>query len=149
MPYRMKITDRSNETSRFSAPVDPVTPPSDAQLTALHDAVEGFVIGSVGDGILQTDIVKDAGTDAVPASAFAQRELRWLVSYVSSTNVAYTREIACPDASLLGSGTDQLDLTGTEAAAFVTAFEAVAKVKEGDDYNTVSVTSIKLVGRRA
>lgn len=148
MPYRAAIKDYSNEDSVFSAPIDPTAVPADADLTALHTALAGMTIGTVGDGILILDEVKDAGSSAIPASAFAQRELKWLVSFTSSTNKSYRREIACPDASLLGAGSDQVDLADPAVAAFVTAFETVARVREGVSYNTVTVTSIQLVGRK-
>lgn len=77
----------------------------------------------------------------------AQRENKWLVRYHDTAGARYTIEIPTAKLSLLDTGTEFLDLTGTEAAAFVTAFEAGA-VSPADS-SAVTVDSIQFVGRRA
>lgn len=77
----------------------------------------------------------------------AQRENKWLVRYHDSASTKFTVEIPTADLSLLDTGTEFLDLTGTEAAAFKTAFEAYAKSPD-DPTLTVTLDSIQFVGRR-
>jgi len=85
-----------------------------------------------------------------PTSASAQRERKWLVFYHDdTTNKKYRMEI--PTALLTGNlvaGTDLADLGATNIAAFVTAFEAVAKDPD-TGLNDVVVDKIQHVGRRS
>ena len=77
----------------------------------------------------------------------AQRENKWLVRYHDTAGALYSIEIPTAKLSLLDAGTEFLDLTGTEAAAFVTAFQAGAV--SPTDGSAVTVDSIQFVGRRA
>lgn len=81
---------------------------------------------------------------ALPTDPQAQREKKWLVRYQDTTNFAiYRVEIPGADLSIgLIPGTDLLDLTGTEAAAFVSAFEALAQSPEGHSVNVLDITYV-------
>lgn len=77
----------------------------------------------------------------------AQRENKWLVRYHDADSTKFTLEIPNADLSQLTLGTEFLDLTATDVAAFVTAFEAVVKSPD-DPTLAVTVDSIQFVGRR-
>jgi len=76
----------------------------------------------------------------------AQRENKWLVRYHDTSGRKFTLELPTADLSLLDTNSEFLDLAGTEAAAFVSAFEAVAK--SPSDQSNIVVDSIQFVGRR-
>jgi hypothetical protein len=99
-----------------------------------------------------------AGSGSIPTDEFAQRELKWLIGYTDvSTTISgesnpyygknFTVEAACPDLenANLQQNTDFADLTDTQVAAFVTAFEAYARSPTG---GAVEVTYIRNVGRK-
>lgn len=77
--YRSTITDYCGEKSTMSVYVPDTA--ADADLTAFYGAVDAIVLGTMGDGILATEVVKDAGSNALPTSQFAQREIKWLNRY--------------------------------------------------------------------
>ena len=85
-----------------------------------------------------------------PSSESAQRERKWLVFYHDeTTDKKYRVEI--PTALLtdnLVPGTDLADLAATDVAAFVTAFEAIAKDPD-TGLNSVAIDKIQHVGRRS
>jgi len=141
------ITDYTRESSNFSVNGINVSSANyDAQQTqaiALSDAIEGLSIGQVAKREFISSIAFPE--TATPTDPFAQREMKWLVVYQDdTTSKLQSMEIACPDLALLVPNTDLLDLTSTEGAAFVTAFEAFARSSDG---NPVSVVSARLVGR--
>ena len=127
------------------------------QIGNLRDAIDDLIIGveqketlTVFSTILNQDL---------PTSEFAQRETKWVVRYHDNTqffdapvnaipNEGYLKpfdiEIGTADLSLLENNNDFLALDGTEAAAFVTAFEAMARSPYG---GVVVVDSIQQVGR--
>lgn len=81
-----------------------------------------------------------------PANAFAQREIKWLVRYHDVvTQNRQTVEIPGADLSKLIAGTELADMTDTDVAAFVSAFEAYVKTADG---NAPSVDEIVYVSRR-
>ena len=146
--FSTKILDYSRETSSFTVPIDPAAVPAASALTALYHAQANMTIGTQDDGILNVKNVNNSGSVATPANEYAQREMKYIVSFASNnTGEQYTRELPCPDLTLMAAGTDLLDLTNATVAAFVTAFEAVASIEEGLTPSAVTVTSIKLVGR--
>lgn len=89
-----------------------------------------------------------------PASPFAQRETKLLVRYRGDTDgQLYTLTIPTPDLDALtfASGalgnSDYIELAdGGVMAAWVSAFEAVARSPE-NDAETVTVESVQVVGR--
>lgn len=58
----------------------------------------------------------------------------------------FRQEIPTPDTDKLVPGTDLADMTDTDIAAYVTAFETIAKSPD-DDTEGVNVLDMRLVGR--
>lgn len=111
---------------------------------ALWAAALGITVGSQAATKL---LASSTQTAVVNTNPLAQRENKWLVRYHDTNSAKFTVEIPTADLSLLDTGTEFLDLAGTEAAAFVTAFEDY--VKSPDDPGlSVTVDSIQFVGRR-
>jgi len=113
-------------------------------VSALYSAVLDITLGSQAASAIQAVATQSAVENTNP---LAQRENKWLVRYHDTAGTKFTVEIPTADLSLLDTGTEFLDLAGTEAAAFVTAFEAVVKSPD-DPTLTVTVDSIQFVGRR-
>jgi len=145
----MQITDFSDERSSFGFESAALTAGNiAAQATAagtLEAATEALTIGNISKNQVAQILLDDPG---VPTNPYAQRELKWLVSYHNTTTgKKFTLEIAAPDLTdNLVAGTDIADLTSTDWAAWVTAFEAYAK-PEDDLTNAVAVDGAVVVGR--
>lgn len=142
--------DYSNETSSMSVYNGSVTALTIAafltQLGALRTASDAITLGTVSGQSWVGD--KDILAASPPTNVFAQRELKWLVSYENAvSHKKYTLEIPTADPTgRLIAGTDRADLANTDIAAWVTAFEAMARSPE-NDVDGVNVLSITLVGR--
>jgi len=142
--------DYSNEKSGVNVYNGPVTVGTIAGFLTLfgnlRTALEGITLGVVqqeqwiGDRTLLSNVP--------PTDELARRETKWLVRYVGdTTDKAFTIEI--PTADVVGNMlpmSDFADLTATDIAAFVTAFEAIGRSPD-DDTETVTVVSIQAVGR--
>ena len=116
-----------------------------ADANALANAAAGLSIGTLTTVDIITTANAQTNAATVPTSAFAQRELKYLVRYQDNVNGrVFNHSIACADAAQLGAGSDYLDISAGAAATFVTAFEAQAISPYG---NAVTVLSIQLVGR--
>lgn len=143
-----RITDFSNENSSFRVAGAAISSANyDAQQTAviaLSDAIEAIIIGQLAERRFTSSVAQP--NTVAPTNAFAQRELKWLVTYSDDvTGDLQQAEIATPDLDQLVAGSDVMDTgTGTPGEDFVTAFEAFVKSAAG---NAVSVISIRLVGR--
>lgn len=129
------------------------------QFGALRTAIEGITLGSISDEALYVNRTKVTNIPATDASA--QRERKWLVKYEDTTeffdapvnaipNAGYKKqfnvEIGTADfttANLPNNGDEAL-LSQTQIAAFVTAFEALARSPYG---GAVNITQILAVGR--
>lgn len=129
------------------------------QFGALRTAIQGIILGDISDEALYVNRTKV--TNVPPTDPSAQRERKWLVKYEDTTqffdpgvnaipNAGYKKqfnvEIATADfttANLPNNG-DEADLTDTAIAAFVSAFEAIARSPYG---GAVNVTQILAVGR--
>lgn len=142
--------DYSRETSTSTVYHGPITAITIGgfltQYGALKSAMDAISLGTLAkETIVMDETVLTADS---PTNVFAQRELKWLVRYKGNTNEAvYTLTIPCADPTgRLLPGQDMADLTQTEMAAFVTAFETLAKAPD-NDAESVSVISIELVGR--
>ena len=87
-----------------------------------------------------------------PGTAYAQRENKWLVRYRDTVTGDIGRlELPVADLSLL-TGLDNgdfLDLSGTEAAAFVTAFNNYQLSPGSGTRGNTAVVSIQFVGRNS
>jgi len=146
-----QMLDYSNEKSTSTIYVGPITAGTIAgfltQFGALRTAIEGITRGVVAKESWVGDDTVLSNTP--PADAEAHREKKWLVRYIGDTSdKVYTLEIATAelDGGHLQPLSDFADLTETDMAAFVTAFEAIARAPE-DDTETVTVQSIQFVGR--
>lgn len=145
----IQITDYSNEKSSFG--VTSVTANAGnlaAQQTlaaALVGATEDLTIGEVTKQQMSL-VILDA--PAIPTSPYAQREMKWLVQYQGNTSgKLFSVEIAAPDITdNVAPNTDIADLSSTDWAAWVTAFEAYAKSPDNGT-EAVTVIGARIVGR--
>lgn len=151
--YAQTRNDFSNEKSNWSVAIVDLTAANvvaqQALIATLVAAVDAIVLTSA----IKTELVFDRqgfGGGTPPTDPLAQRENKWLVRYVGdATFKVFTTEIPGADLTMLSTDpqTDFADLTGTEMAAFVAAFEAVVRSPE-DPTETVTVRNIQFVGRR-
>lgn len=152
MPHlsQFRIRDYSDEYSNVSLFNGAITAVSIAgfltEFGDLRDAIAAIILGNVA----QESWIGDRTTvnDVRPASTFAQRELKWLVEYHGDTTLkkfTLTIPTADPTGRLIA-GTDLADLSETDMAAFVAAFETTARSPD-DDTETVTVDAVRLVGR--
>lgn len=147
--YVVAYRDYSGETSPFKVYTVELNAGNFAAtgtaIQTLGTATNALSRGQPAKSTLTAQINTISGANAT--DPVAQREMKWLVSYLDTVlNETFRLEIPCADlsaANLLGN-TDQADLSSTEWAAWVTAFEAVAKSKYG---NAVTVTGARFVGR--
>jgi len=144
------VTDASNENSSFSVQAAALTSGNIVAQTGaagtLATATQNLIIGSL---VKQTIVQVLTDTPDTPTNPFAQRELKWLVTYQSVTSGhKWQIEIPTPDLgnSNLVEGTDIADLTSTAWDAWVTAFVAYAKAPD-DITDSVIVIGARLVGR--
>lgn len=146
-----ELLDYSESKSSFSINVGAITaislPGFLTDFGALRLALSGIVVGEirrerwVGDETILSNIP--------PSDSSAQRELSWLVEYSGASNDTgiYECSVACPDLSLLGTDGHEADYSSSEIAAFITAFESIARMPY-DDTENVIVDGILLKGRR-
>jgi len=150
--YSQTRNDYSNEKSSWGFSV--------ATLSAANVAAQQTLLDTLTtatDAIVLTAATKEETVfkrtihaGAQPTNALAQRENKWLVRYIGdATFKKFSLEIPGADLSKLSTSpqSDFADLTDTDIAAWVTAFEAVAKSPD-DPTETVTVQSIQFVGRR-
>ena len=138
------VTDYSNEVSAAALPVDDAI--ADLNITALFTAVDGVVIGNLGQSTLNISTPKDAGPGGAAANKFAQREMKWLCRYHDAVSLKkYTLEIPCADAALLTGNTDFMDLAA--GAGLTLKADWDANVIAPLTGNATVLDSIQLVGR--
>lgn len=114
--------------------------------TALRAAIQALTLG----GTVQHSLGQVTPLSyVVPTDAFAQRELKWLVTYTGDTS-GKSFQIEIGSADLAGgrkvAGSDKADMTHADWQAFKTAFEAFARSPD-DLTETVTVTGATFVGR--
>jgi hypothetical protein len=152
--------DYNKEKSSVGVNLGPITA---LNFTAVRDALDDLktALGGITLGEIRKTSISEqfAESSATITDQNAQRERKWLVSYrdvtqffdVANTinNVGfgnvYQVEVPTADLSLLTGNSDILPLTQTQAAAFVTAFEAIQNSPTGG--NEIEVIEIKHVGR--
>ena len=86
-------------------------------------------------------------TAALPANGFAQREIKWLVSYTDNVNPVGDGSFEIPgaDLSLLLAGSDEMNTgAGTPGEELVNQLELTRKSRLG---NAITVSKIIHVGR--
>lgn len=144
--WSLKMIDYDGEGSSFSLTgVDTSAANYDAQITligALRTAVEGVTLGNTGS--ISLTAFNSKISDAPAGSAFAQREIKWLVTIAGdTTGNLYQREIPTADLALLAPNSNEM-ATGAARTALVTAIEDYFR---GQGNETGTVVSIKHVGR--
>jgi hypothetical protein len=143
--------DFSEEDTTFSIHFGPIT-----ALTIAAFLTQFGAFRTATNAILKGTLQKDEWTGdatrysaAAPTDPDAQRERKFLVFYEGTTSFSqYNFEMGTADLTLtdvLIPGTDEVDLTQTEIAAWVTAFEALGKTPYQE---AVNVTEIQAVGKR-
>lgn len=166
MPGKLgfSMLDYSREKSAFSLATGEVTaaslPGLLTEVGELRTAIEGITLGVVSDETLSVFNTNLSNTP--PASALAQVESCWLVTYEDDLpffddpvnaipNEGFGRlfTLTIPTADIAAAGrlaanSDMAILTEAGMAAFVTAFEQTARSPYG---GTVNVVSIRFVGR--
>lgn len=122
----------------------------------LREAIEGITAGVVASESLM--VFNTPLANEPPASQDAQVERAWLVSYEDDLpffddpvnaipNEGYKKRftLTIPTADIDGrllANTDKADLTDTDIAAFVTAFETTARSPYGGTVNVLSITAV-------
>jgi len=148
------IIDRSGELSFTRHYLPAITPANYIVVTGNTPVTQNVgslrvALGAITNGnFVRHEVTAIEGTQplTLPAAAGAQREIKLLVRYVSSAGRRGSLEIPGPNLTLLAqAGTDQVDLTITEMADFITVFETETVDSYGD---TVTVTDARIVGRR-
>lgn len=164
MPGRLGFTmlDYSSEKSSLALATGNVTAVSIAGLLAqvgpLRTAIEGITLGVVESERLSVFDTNLSNTP--PLNELAQVESAWLVQYEDNLPFFDDPTNAIPNegfgklfsltigtADIVGRlqpQSDEADMTDTQIAAFVSAFEAIARSPYG---GTVNVTKITFVGR--
>lgn len=162
--YTISVKDYSKELSSSSVHVGGVTavslPGLLTDIAAYKAAVDAIIVGVIREDSLRA--FATSNSTALPASAQAQRERKFMVTYTDDLpffddpvnaipNAGFGKifnfEIPTADFSLTGlfpTNTDEVDLAQTQIAAFVTAFEELARSPYG---GTVEVLALTGVGR--
>lgn len=154
------IEDYDRESSRTAINIGPLTA---ANFTAKRDAIDDYKAAL--PGIIMGEVRTTSITEKFSESAAAvtdqqaQRETKWLVTARDVTQFfdvgntinnpgfgdLFQVEVPTADLELLSGNDDDLDLTLTAVAAYITAFEAIAHSPTGG--NETAVVSIRHVGR--
>jgi len=145
------LLDFSNEDTTFGIHYGPITALTIAafltQFGAFRTATLAILKGNLKSDQWIGDITKYSVV--APTDPDAQRERKFLVFYEGTTSFSqYNFEMGTADltlADLMIPGTDMVDLTQTQIAAWVTAFEAIGKTPYQE---AVNVTGIQAVGKR-
>ena len=143
------VRDASDELSRFSVYHGAITAASIAgyltQVGALRTALSNMILGTVASEQITMD--STVLSNALPGTPNAQIELKLQFNYEGDTSHKKFRiEVPTADPAKLIAGTDVVDLTDSEVAAFITAFEAIGRSPDADT-ETVTVLNARLVGR--
>lgn len=140
--------DFSKEETTFGFHVGPITALTIAafltQFGALVDATDDIVLGTKSETSWTGDITKFDNDP--PTDPNAQRERKFAVSYQGVTSFSkYTVTIGTANlglADLFGANIDEVDLSQTQIAAWVTAFEALCKTPEGEGTEVLAITAV-------
>jgi len=149
MPVAFQITDYSNEKSTTVLNTTVLTAGNFTAQQALAATLAGAIDDlTIGELTKQVNSIPVVDSPAIPTNPYAQREMKWLVSYQgNSSGKMFSSEIAAPDITdNVVPNTDVADLTSTDWAAFKTAFEAYVKSPD-DPAEGVTVIGAHIVGR--
>jgi hypothetical protein len=147
--YGFSVLDYSNERSGSKVNFGAVTAINLAgvlaQIGDLRTAIGNIILGVVSSDRWVGDSTILSSTP--PAEPTAQVELKFQFTYEGAdTHKKFRLEIPTADPSKTVAGSDMVDLTDTDIAAFVTAFEALATSPD-DDTESVNIIEGRLVGR--
>lgn len=151
MPHYGTVTvrDYSSETSTTRLNFGAVTAVSIAGLLtqwgSWKTALGNIILGVLGKETLVMDsTVLDNDS---PTASDAQVELKFLFTYEGDTSKKKFRfEVPTPDTSKVLPGTDIVDITDSDIAAFITATETLGRSPDSDT-ETITVLDARLVGR--
>jgi hypothetical protein len=154
------LMDHGGEKSVMSFYTPNITgtllPNTVTQFNALRSAIIGITLGTVVQEELS--LFRNKLSNALPATPNAQRERKWLVVYEDVTEFlnpptntirnegyrkVFTLEIAT--ANLVGNlqpNSDEANLSATPVAAFVTAFETLARSPYGGQVNVLKLVAV-------
>lgn len=160
--YTLALLDYSREKSAFSVITGEVTavslPGLLTEINAYRTAVAGITLGVQADEALRAYAENLSNTP--PASPLAQIESAWLVTYednlpffddpvnaIPNEGFGKLFTLTIPTADIAPAGrllanSDEADLTDPNIAAFVTAFEAMARTPYGGTCNVVKITHV-------
>lgn len=151
MPHYGTVTirDYSDETSTTRLNFGAVTAVSIAGLLtqwgSWKTALGNIILGVLGKETLVMD--STVIDNASPAESEAQVELKFMFTYEGDTSKKKFRfEVPTPDTAKVLPGTDIVDLTDSDIAAFVTATEALGRSPDSDT-ETITILDARLVGR--
>lgn len=162
--WSLKMLDYSRESSTFSIETGDITavslPGTLTQIAALKSAVDGITLGTLQDDSLRAYSTNLSNTP--PTNALAQVETNWKVTFednlpffddpvnaIPNEGFGKLFTLTIPTADIAAAGrlapaSDMAVLTETGIAAFVTAFQAMARTPYG---GTTHIVSIEFVGR--
>lgn len=146
--FTLNVNDHDNEKSPATfRGVDLTAVNFDAQATlraTLEAAVAAIIIGNINTR--QVLALRENVTPGLPASPFAQRETKWLVTYSDNvTGDEYQLELPTADLSNKAGNTALMDVApASQGADFVAAFEAFHLSPLG---NAVTFIEARHVGR--
>lgn len=128
----------------------PCASPTDVQITALYNAVDGLCLGKRQGSAFVTETAKDA-SDVGLAPANATRNNKWLCTYQDNVDASLHRlEIPTADLLLQATPSNAVDLGAGAGAVFKAAFEAAVRspVSPGQTGgNAVTLLAVEYVGR--
>lgn len=141
------IKDGNGKLSSVTAPC---TSPTDVQITALYNAIEGITLGKRQGSSYVVETAKDA-PDVGLAPANATRNNKWLCSYQDNVDASlHKMEIPTADLLLQASPSNAMDLGAGPGAVFKAAFEAAVRspITPGQGGgNAVTLLSVEYVSR--
>ena len=147
---KFSIRDQSDETSTTGLQTRQATNANFDTIVlecdALQTALDSLTLGVISRRRFTAQVNDISG--ALPASPWAQRELKWLVEMVDTVGERATMEIPAADlsdGSILVSGTDQADMSHAAWVAFKAAVDGIFEHRATG--NTLTVISARLVGR--
>ncbi len=143
------ILDYSEEVSSFRFNFGAITAVSIPGFLTNFGSLR-TALGNIITGTIQKEAWTGDSTvlsNVPPADTNAQVELKFLVSYEGDTSKKkFRHEVPTPDTSKIIAGTDQVDMSDADIAAYVTAFETIARSPDSDT-ETVTILDMRLVGR--
>jgi len=143
------ITDYSDENTSFGVvSIDLTAGNLTAQQGYAADfaaAVDDLIIGEL---VKQQMAMIPLDTPAIPVNIYAQRELKWEITYVGAVSgKSFTTEIGTPDLTdNVVPNSDIADLTSDDWVAFLSAWSAFVKSPDNGTEAT-TVVKARLVGR--